>query len=110
MPLHECLPNFRIPRGRAGQLLFGHSAVKTFLWSEFLQLLHPGYCDTNYCSCCILKRRSLSHCASVILPWDILPPNSVRQPSQPRTQAVKFQTLPLQGASLFFFPPSRLPN
>lgn len=47
MLLHECLPNFRIPRGRAGQLLLGHSAVKTFLWSEFLQLLHPGYCDTK---------------------------------------------------------------
>lgn len=60
----ECLPNFKTPRGRVSQLFLGHCAAQNFRGQSSRNSCIQVSVTSNYCSCCIFKLRSLSHCAS----------------------------------------------
>lgn len=64
MPLLECLPNFWTPRGRVSQLFLSHCAAQTFRGQSSRNSCIQVSVTPNYCSCCIFKLQSLSHCAS----------------------------------------------
>ena len=125
-PLQECLPNFMTPRGRVRRLqplriplidsnsnlhqCSLHRAPWSLCppnlpWSEFPQLLHPGYCDTKILFLLYpqtpvprslsLRNSTLGHFAPKFC-------SPVLKATGPASQIL---TPPPQGVSLFSFPP-----
>lgn len=125
-PLQECRPNFMTPRGRVRRLqplripLIAsnsnlhqcplHRAPRSLCppnlpWSEFPQLLHPGYCDTKILFLLYPQTpfpRSLSLRNSTLGHFAPKFSSPVLKATGPASQVL---TPPPQGVSLFPFPP-----